>query len=150
MSSKVRTGNNIFSGQILLSNKITWLSLFVLTFLVYGNSIFNEYNLDDELVTRNNKLTSSGISSIPEIFNSPYYSDDMGYSYEYRPITLTSFAIEHSIFGESAMTSHIVNVLLFFFTVVILFFLIKKLIGTSNLLAPILITTFIYSSSCSY
>jgi tetratricopeptide (TPR) repeat protein len=141
MSSKVRTGNNIFSGQILLSNKITWLSLFVLTFLVYGNSIFNEYNLDDELVTRNNKLTSSGISSIPEIFNSPYYSDDMGYSYEYRPITLTSFAIEHSIFGESAMTSHIVNVLLFFFTVVILFFLIKKLIGTSNLLAPILITT---------
>jgi hypothetical protein len=43
---------------------------------VHGVTLLNDYNL----VTQNHRLTSKGISAIPEIYGSPYYKDDMGYS----------------------------------------------------------------------
>lgn len=101
--------------------------LFVTAFLLYVNGIGNGYNMDDELVTRNHRFTSKGITSIPDIFSNPYYSDDMGYAYEYRPIVLTSFAIEHQFFGEKPAVSHFFNVLLYAMSVVILFLLFKKM-----------------------
>jgi hypothetical protein len=73
----------------------------------------NGYNMDDELVTINHRLTSQGISAIPEIFTSPYYQDNMGYAYEYRPMALASFAIEHQFFGESPFMSHVISLLLY-------------------------------------
>ncbi len=70
--------------------------IFLFSFVIYANTIPNDYNLDDELVTQNHRLTSKGISAIPEIFTSPYYEDKAGYKYEYRPIVLISFAIPSS------------------------------------------------------
>ena len=69
--------------------------------------------MDDELVTINHRLTAKGVSAIPDIFTSPYYQDASGYSYEYRPMVLVSFAIEHEIFGDNAHISHFFNVLLY-------------------------------------
>lgn len=80
-------------------------------FLLYANTIFNQYSLDDELVTRNHRLTSRGIAALPDIFSSPYYSDEMGYSYGYRPVTLAFFAIEHSLWGDNPHLSHLMNAL---------------------------------------
>src|ERR1039458_9564470 len=74
--------------------------IFCFSFLLYFNTVFNDYNLDDELVTRNHPLTSQGISAIPKIFTSNYYSDAMGYAYGYRPLVHVSFAIEHQLFGD--------------------------------------------------
>lgn len=51
------------------------------TLLLFSNSLFNDYNLDDKLVTRNHRLTAKGIFAIPEIFTSPYYQDAKGYAY---------------------------------------------------------------------
>ncbi len=93
------------------------------------NSIFNDYNLDDELVTNNQALTSQGwkvvlpdfsvFSSVqfsdsslgvkvkyflPQVFRSLYYQDKSGYKYEYRPLVQASFAIEHAIFAEKIET----------------------------------------------
>lgn len=107
------------------------------TFLLFGNTIGNSYNLDDELVTKNHRLTSKGISAIPEIFNSPYYQDDMGYSYEYRPVVLASFAIEHSLFGESPKVSHFINVLLYALTSIMLLILLTNLLPNLNILFPL-------------
>lgn len=86
--------------------------------LLYANALRNGYNLDDELVTINHRLTSKGISAIPEIFTSPYYQDEMGYSYEYRPVTLATFAIEHQFFGDNATASHVVNILLYLLCII--------------------------------
>lgn len=106
--------------------------IFAFTFLLYFNSTFNEYNLDDELVTQNHRLTSKGVSAIPEIFRSPYYADEGGYRYEYRPLVLATFAVEHSIFGESAFYSHLINVLLYAFSCLLLFVFLKKLLRGYN------------------
>src|SRR5688572_16807972 len=89
------------------------LLIFIFGFAIYFNAIFNDYNLDDELVTQNHRLTSKGISAIPEIFQSPYYEDNAGYKYEYRPMVLASFAVEYSLFGDNAQVSHLINVLLY-------------------------------------
>ena len=90
-----------------------YLLVFAFTFLVFANSVFNNYNMDDELVTQNHRLTSQGIKAIPEILASPYYSDERGNKYEYRPVVLISFALEHELLGENPHISHFINLLLY-------------------------------------
>jgi tetratricopeptide (TPR) repeat protein len=109
--------------------------VFFCAFLVYFNAIFNDYNLDDDLVTRNHRLTSQGISSIPEIFTTPYFKNET-YAFEYRPVVLTSFAIEHTLFGESAAVSHFFNVLLYALLCMLLFNTLKKLLLTYSIIVP--------------
>ena len=91
------------------------LIIIAFALLLYSNSLFNGYNMDDELVTRNHRLTSKGIAAIPEIFSSPYYQDEAGYAYEYRPVPLTTFAIEHSLFGDNVFVGHLISCLLYAF-----------------------------------
>lgn len=81
--------------------------------LLYISTVTFSYNLDDELVTMQHRLTARGISAIPDIIKSPYYSDNMGYSYDYRPLVLITFAIEHSLFGDKPGVSHLINTLLY-------------------------------------
>ena len=119
----------------------------VFTFFLFSNSLFNNYNLDDELVTRNHRTTSKGISAIPEIFSSPYYQDDMGYAYEYRPVVHTTFAIEHTFFGESPFVGHLINLLLYIALCLILFKLLIQ-IGLSVPLA--LFVTLLFSAHTTH
>ena len=123
--SEVETSNSSFNKFYLL--------LGIFTLFVFFNTIFNGYNIDDELVTRNHPVTSKGLDAIGEIFTTPYYSDVMGYSYGYRPIVHLTFALEHEIFGEKPLISHLINLLLYFFSVVLLFRFLIKLFGQKNL-----------------
>ncbi len=111
------------------------LIIFLFSFLLYFNAINNDYNLDDELVTKQHKLTSQGITAIPKIFTSPYYSDDMGYAFDYRPIVHTSFAIEHQLFGESAKVSHFFNIFFYSLLCLILYFVLLNFPRVSSLFA---------------
>lgn len=113
--------------------RLKWI-LFGLAFLVYMNGLNNGYNMDDYLVTKDHQLTSQGISSVKQIFTSPYYSDANGYSYGYRPIVHLSFAIEHDIFGQNPQAGHFINLLLFGFSVFFLFKLLNLLFGKENYL----------------
>lgn len=110
--------------------------VFFVCFLLFANSIPNDYNMDDELVTKNHRLSSKGISAIPEIFASPYYKDDMGYIYEYRPVVLASFAIEHQLFGDNPHTSHFFNLLLYALCCVLLFRVLSLVLSS---VAPIIL-----------
>jgi tetratricopeptide (TPR) repeat protein len=79
--------------------------------VLYGNSIKNQYALDDEYVV-NNDLVKQGISAIPTIFTS-YYSGNEKEQYGYRPIARSIFAIEYQVFGENKKAFHIINILLY-------------------------------------
>src|SRR5690606_34555553 len=96
------------------------------------------YNMDDELVTMGHRLTSKGFGAIGKIFTSSYYEDEMGYSYEYRPITHVSFAIEHGLFGEHAAVSHFINAVLYAVTVLLVFLISRMMLPGVNLLFPLL------------
>jgi len=110
------------------------LFLLVLSFFIYANTIPNNYNLDDELVTQNHRLTSKGLSAVYEIFTEPYYKDATGYSYEYRPIVLLSFAIEHQFFGDNPHVSHFFNLILYAILSAFFFIVLRKLLGDKYIL----------------
>jgi hypothetical protein len=50
--------------------------IILFTFIIYGNSIFNFYALDDKLVITENKFTQEGIHGIGKIFS---YDSFKGY-----------------------------------------------------------------------
>ncbi len=113
--------------SIIASKLRSSILIGIVCIATFGNTLLNDYNLDDNLVTQNHRLTSKGIKAIPEIYRSPYYQDDMGYSYGYRPTTLATFAIEHELFGESPLVSHSVNLLLYLITCILVFLLIRSI-----------------------
>lgn len=113
----------------------------IITFLFYGNSLKNKYSLDDDYVTvtnfpikgkekeyvPNHNLVSKGFKGILKIWKSRYAHDSEG-SFDYRPVTTTTFAIEYGIFGQNPFISHFINILLHFFTVWLVFCVLIKLL----------------------
>ena len=85
------------------NNKLVYFILISFAFLLYGNSISHSYSVDDELVTNTDRqihpLVDQGLSAIPEIFTS-HYAQNTEQTYEYRPVVITTFAIEKSLFGS--------------------------------------------------
>ena len=121
------------------SNKNVFLILLFCTFILYGKSLFNQYALDDELVTYNNKTIEKGFCAIPEIFTS-FYAQNEKMQYGYRPIVQTTFAIEYGIFGQNPFISHLINLLIYSVLLYILFILLKKVFNKYNILFPLFIT----------
>jgi tetratricopeptide (TPR) repeat protein len=108
--------------------------LAVLGILFYGNSLVNEYALDDSIAIERNEFVQKGISGIGKILTSDayasYYSQmggkaDAQYSGgRYRPLTFVTFAIEHQLFGEESHIRHFVNIALYVLLLIcILYFL---------------------------
>lgn len=138
---KEKRGHSALTDSFWTKHKVR-LIVFFSAIALYFNSVPNNYNLDDEIVTRNHRLTSKGIAAIPEIFTEPYYKDASGYAYEYRPIVLVSFAIEHSLFGENVHVSHFINVLLYSLLCLLLFVCLQTLLRDYGSLLPFIATIF--------
>ncbi|MFH2096391.1 MAG: tetratricopeptide repeat protein [Bacteroidota bacterium] len=115
------------------------LLIVLLVFVLYGNTVNNKYSLDDDLVVDNQELVAKGIGAIPEIFTSLYTVKD-NMKFGYRPIVLTTFAIEHSLFGKKPGISHLVNILLYVLTGLLLFKVLRTMFRDSNPLFSFLIT----------
>lgn len=105
----------------------------IFCFIFYGNTIQNNYALDDGLVINDNRFTTNGISGIPDIFKYNSFTGSLGENAtlvtggRYRPLSLTTFAIEYQIFGANPRLSHYFNVLLFLITALLLYKLLIKL-----------------------
>src|SRR5690606_8485120 len=120
-------------------NKNIIFLIFLISFLFYGNTIPNEFSMDDELVTLNHKNVSKGFNGIIPIFKERYVSNEQQ-SYEYRPIVLVTFAIEHQFTGGDPHFSHFINILLYALTGVVLFFLLSRLFVQHHWILPASIT----------
>ena len=139
-SKKSKDNTNVFSSRTMVFVCI------VLAFLFYGNSIGNGYSMDDELVTTTDRqphvLSELGIKGIKKIFTTHSFLDGKQ-NYEYRPVTIFSFAIEWSLFGpdsksallengkpnigKRAQISHFINVFLYAIVGILLFQLLQVL-----------------------
>ncbi len=92
----------------------------VLSFLAYGNTLFNDYGLDDSLVTNHNPLIEKGLKALPEIFTTNYIAEE-GIHLDYRPLVKASYALEYTLWGWRPGISHFINILLFAFAGCVLF-----------------------------
>jgi 4-amino-4-deoxy-L-arabinose transferase-like glycosyltransferase len=134
------------SGFKLPSERRFVLLIILVVFLLYGNSIKNNFSLDDDFVTSTfdhpNKRIEKGIRGIPDLFTSRYVETDQQ-SFSYRPLVLVTFAIEYEIFGINPHISHFINVLLFALLCILLYKILLRLFKNSEpLLALVAILLF--------
>lgn len=121
------------SKYISKSNKNLWVYYLVIAlfgFILYGQSIGNDFNIDDDYVYENHELVQKGISGIPEIFKSRYNTRDEQY-FGYRPLTIAIYAIEYEVFKSNPNTAHFFNILYYIISCVLLFHLLKSLLKPS-------------------
>ena len=109
--------------------KKTSIGLFLLGFLLYAYTISFDYAQDDAIVIKENMFTQKGLSGIEGIFSyDTFYGffkqdgkDQLVQGGRYRPATLVTFAIEHSIFANNPHVSHFINALLYGFLCTLVF-----------------------------
>jgi len=117
--------------------------ILIVGLIFYSNSLDNGYSLDDDLVTtvdnptspdklRHHPTVELGIKGIPKIFQT-HYAVNSKQSYDYRPVTTSSFAIEYDLNGEKpaeerAKFSHLVSLMLYILSGMLIFLLIQRLI----------------------
>jgi tetratricopeptide (TPR) repeat protein len=123
-----------------------WTSglLLAVALLLYGNTLCNDYALDDGLMFTNNKLVTSGISGIGGILSHDSFYGGIGSAYSmnggrWRPLSLISFAIEDQFFGMKPWIGHLINVLLYALTAILLMNFFKKFVFKKNIWIPFFI-----------
>ncbi len=115
-------------------NRFYLIFLFIFSFIIYGNTFQNEYALDDGIVITQNHFVQKGIAGIPDILTHDSFfgwlkgaNNDVAGG-RYRPLSLVSFAIENSIFGNNPGASHFINVLLYAVLGMSVFILLNRLL----------------------
>ncbi len=104
-----------------------YLVFLLMAFLLYGNTLVNEYALDDAIVITQNQFTKKGIAGLGDIFTSEYFTGFFGVKKDlvaggrYRPFSLATFAVEYEFFGENPFVGHLINILLYALTCIVLY-----------------------------
>lgn len=111
--------------------------LAVITIAINLPTINYEYTLDDPFFTTDNPNVGKGLSAIKEFFtHAAYYGVFQNHDASYRPLMLTSFALEKDLFGFNPTTGHLINLLLFALEIVVLFQVLKLMFKQYSELLP--------------
>lgn len=119
------------------------LGIVISCLLLFANTFNHDFTVDDELVILKNKLVQEGIPAIGKIWTSSYLQ---GFNGEkdgsYRPVSITSFAIEKSLFNATKGSMHIMHVLYFLISVLLCYFFSFKLFNGNQTIA--IVTTALF------
>jgi len=108
-----------------------------LAVLLYVNTLFHGYALDDFPTIYGNRLTTAGLRGIPTMLHTGYwYGLDGLNDWLYRPLSLVTFAIEWQLAPASPALGHWVNVLLYAVTGIVLFRFLRDLFDDFNVMVP--------------
>ncbi len=79
-----------------------------LCFVYFGNTLFNQYALDDTMVLTQNEFVKRGVGDIPKIFKYDTFVGRYGEQQainlpggRYRPLSVASLAVEYEIFVDA-------------------------------------------------
>lgn len=122
--------------------KWIYFLLIVLSFVLYGNSVYNDYAIDDEYVTSG--YVQKGIAGIPEILTNRYGVKKAKIVLDYRPVALISYALEYQFFGKSPHTSHLINIILYAICLIVIYNILTSVLGLQKIHTwlPLIITIF--------
>ena len=116
--------NNLFSIRNLC------IILGIISFLVYANTLFHGFVLDDVMVLKENTMVLQGSKAIPELLTTPHMRGYLVIPNDlYRPLSLAMFAMEVQLFGVNATAHHFFNILTFAGCVIMLFLFLNKFLG---------------------
>lgn len=97
---------------------------------LYGQTIFFDFVLDDDLAIKLHHSVTQGWAGIPDIITQGYRSANFGGQF-YRPVPLIMFAIEYAIAPDNPMIHHIVNILCYAISIIFAYKLMVLLISDS-------------------
>jgi len=120
-----------------------WLLIILVGVVFVANfrTLGYEYTLDDPFFTTDNPNVSKGLSAIKEFFtHAAYYGVFQHHDASYRPLMLTSFALEKDLFNFNPHTSHLINIILFMIEIAVLFMLLKRVFKNMSEFLPFLMT----------
>ena len=103
--------------------------LFLLGFLLYSNTFFHDFVLDDAIVISENQYVKQGIQGLKDIFTKDSFAGFFGVEGKdklvaggrYRPLSLATFALEVSLFGLQPLSGHIINAISYGVLAIIVF-----------------------------
>ncbi len=117
-----------------LKENLVYIIIIIFTFLLYWNTLSHDYAIDDAIVITDNMYTQKGFAGIKDLLTHDTFlgffkqEKSLVAGGRYRPLSLVTFAIEHSLFGESPFPRHLINVLLYALTGILIFLLVKRLL----------------------
>lgn len=123
----IAANNNLKTPYSMIWQKLYPIVIVVISILLYSNTLFHGYVLDDETVTTKNTIVQKGIIAIPEIMTTAYRAGAQDRQENlYRPLSLVMFATEWQIAPNQPFLGHLINILLY----ALCCFLLYKLIST--------------------
>ena len=102
-----------------------------LAFALHANSLNGSFLFDDKPLVLHNPLIRS-VSSIPRLFVSNYWAQTP-YEKEvllYRPITMTSFALDHSVWKDNPFGYHLTNVVVHALVTVLVWWMVWEALAS--------------------
>jgi Flp pilus assembly protein TadD len=108
--------------------------IFTFTFILYGNTIPNDFALDDGIVITKNEFTKKGVKGIIDILSYDTMAGEHGKKVDfvaggrYRPLSVVMFALFWDVWGENSHLYHLLNVILYAFTGILIFMVFNKLL----------------------
>ncbi len=120
---------------------ITAACLALLAMAIYAPSYNYDFVYDDDAVVKENRFVQQGLAGLDEIWTTSYFQ---GYNENikaraYRPLPLTTLAIEYELFGLSSTANHVSNILMYGLTAFLLFVLLAKLLRAYHPALPLFI-----------
>jgi tetratricopeptide (TPR) repeat protein len=112
--------------HVLTNPRVQAVLLALVAVLLYAQTLRFGYVLDDNLFITGNATVKRGLSAIPEIFTTHSMAGFAGSVNQgrYRPLTLTTFAIEQTLAPMNPLLGHAVNVALYAATAVVVYYLL--------------------------
>ncbi len=156
----VATGNQLLTQNAGAKPWLKWqsLAIFLSVFVLYANTLGNQYALDDMIVLTKNTFTQQGIAGIDEIMTTDAFEGFFGKNFafvvggRYRPLSIATFAIEYELFGlKNPWVYHLNNIILYGLTCVLILLTLQKLFrarfeGDSPWLTVPFIATLIFAA----
>ena len=112
------------------------MALFIVSVLLYANTLGHDYTQDDAIVIYDNMFTTQGLEGIPGIFTNDTF---FGFFKEegkanlvsggrYRPLSQVFFALEWEWFGRKPFIGHLFNVLWYALLGILILFTLRSLL----------------------
>lgn len=117
-------------------------SMAVLAMLVYSPSFNYDFVYDDDAVVKENKFVQQGLGGLGKIWTTSYFQgyDESMNARAFRPIPLTTLALEYQFWGLNATVNHIFNLLFYGLIGFFAFLFLVKLLRGVHPFVPIATT----------
>lgn len=93
-------------GSFWVNHQLHLLLIFFISSLLYANTLYHQYAVDDSIVILRNKFTKKGWAGMPGIWGEDTFTGFFGSKRNlvaggrYRPLSLATFAMELQLFGD--------------------------------------------------